>query len=196
MKRISLILITVIAFYANTTILAMNQSSKSKKLRDALVKGDLKGVKLYLKNNKDINLSYYPNGTALIQAVIYNKPNLVKFLLQKPEIDVNAIRLADKGETALMLAAYYNRPEIVKLLLQHPNINVNKQNEHGFTALMWAAQGGHEKIVNLLLAHPKINVKVEDDKGNNAYKFALKAGHKDIASTIKKKKMIKNKLLK
>jgi ankyrin repeat protein len=52
--------------------------------------------------------------TALMGAIMYNQPNMVKLLLKQPGIEVD---LVSHGNTALGLAISYNRPEDTRLLI-------------------------------------------------------------------------------
>ena len=89
-----------------------------------------------------------PGPTALLEAAMHGRLEIVKRLLQVPGIDPNlpahAWGRGPDGNTALMSAAWKGYPEIVDELLKHPEIqsNINLQNEDGDTALMLASIGG------------------------------------------------------
>jgi ankyrin repeat protein len=85
---------------------------------------------------------------ALVYAAEYQKPEMVKFLLNYgayPDVQ-------DKhGMTPLMYAARKGNPQIVKYLILSGS-DVNIQAEDGRTALIFAAQEGNSDIVRALLA--------------------------------------------
>ncbi len=81
--------------------------------------------------------------TALLEAALHGRLEIVERLLQVPGIDLNLGRGPD-GNTAFMSAAWNGYPEIVDEMLKHPEIqsDINLQNENGDTALMLASIGG------------------------------------------------------
>jgi len=90
-----------------------------------------------LKNNPDcdpnIHMKYTRGLTPLHVAVFNNQIEIVKRLLEEPNINVN-IQTED-GKTALHLAAINGRFEMIALLLKAPNANLNIQDDIGDTVL-------------------------------------------------------------
>jgi ankyrin repeat protein len=130
------------------------------------------------ENPEEINKQNNYGFTALTLAAMNSNVNIVKLLLEHPNIDVN-IRDVD-GWTVLMRVCKYNtysNIEIVKLLLKHPNIDVNIQDVDGWTALIVAVDNNIQsniEIIKLLLEHPDINVNIKDVDGWNALMTASK----------------------
>ncbi len=103
---------------------------------------------------------------ALIYAASVGSKDIVKLLLDHPDIDIN---IRDSlGWSALMRAAQERNTEIVELLLEKPNIDVNTKNHDGSTALTIAALNGYKEIVKMLLRHPNINVNLQNIDGFTA----------------------------
>ena len=100
---------------------------------------------------EDVNVQSKNGSTALILASEWGHTEIVRMLLERPEIDVNLQNSG--GSTALMKALWYGRTEIVRTLLKRPEIDVNLQNERGMTALMFASEEGRTEIVNLIKSH-------------------------------------------
>jgi ankyrin repeat protein len=81
----------------------------------------------------------------LTMAIQQQSPKAEKALLDRPEIDVNALNEA--GESALMMAALKgNLPTLQRLLERGARVN-----QPGWSALHYAAAGPDSKIVELLL---------------------------------------------
>lgn len=84
------------------------------------------------------------------------KINLVRLLVNHPDIDVNSED--NNGDTPLILAARKMQPhdmleKIMRILLSHPNINVNCKNKAGRTALSYAEENGNVTIIQMLKSH-------------------------------------------
>ena len=86
--------------------------------------------------------------TALSLAAAEGHEEVVKLLLDRPEIDVNACF----PNSALANAVYEGHREVVKLLLDHPKINVDCAKVLEVDAI----NKGHTDIAELLRNHPKI----------------------------------------
>lgn len=89
-------------------------------------KGNVDEVINIINDNPDfdINSTNAFGDTLLFMACEYNLVQLVKFLLEQPNIDVNMAELI-YGRTPLYSAVNDLNLDIVRLLLQHPDINVN-----------------------------------------------------------------------
>lgn len=128
----------------------------------AAKQGDLDVIQKLI-DKVDVNVQDHDGDSALILAANNGHENIVKLLLQSPNINVN---MRDKlGFTALMPASRDGNPNIVKLLLAKPEIDVNMQSNAGTTALWVASAWGRENVVKLLLAVPNININAQEDRG-------------------------------
>ena len=70
-----------------------------------------------------MNLENKRGQTALMRASYRGHTEVVKLLLERPEIDVNVQN--SRGDTALMWASWNDHTEIVNLIKAHPNYNSN-----------------------------------------------------------------------
>ena len=86
--------------------------------------------------------------SGLILAVRQNHEDLVKFLLENTDIDVN---IANKfGYTALMLAAYNGNVNILNQLLDHPDTDIEIVNKAGRKAENCGRKKNCEMVQNLI----------------------------------------------
>lgn len=110
----------------------------------ACYSGD-KNVAIYLaKKTKNINHNE-GNGTALMAAVIKNRPAIAKTLL---EMGANP-NLADKnGLTPLHLATMAESEELVSMLINY-NADKYKMNNKGKSALDYALISKNEQIISI-----------------------------------------------
>ena len=107
---------------------------------------------------------------------------IVRMMLEKPEIDVN---LQDKdGWTAIMRASRWGYTEIVKLLLERPEIEINLQTSSGSTALMMASYSGHIEIVQLLLERPENDINLQTKRGETALIWASYYGYTEVVKLL------------
>lgn len=106
------------------------------------------------------NRKHFQTGsTALHVAAELAQVNVVAWLLERQEIDVNCQRI-DNGCTPLYLAALNGCTKIVQLLLQNEYIDINLSRTDGplyATPLDVAAAKGHLSCVSQLLSRPGIN---------------------------------------
>lgn len=99
--------------------------------------------------NGNVN-GFLDNGqTHLMVASRKGNINLVRFLLEIPEVDINIQN--SYGLAALHFAARFGEYEIVEELLGHKGIKINVQDKQGKTALHYAKEANNEDIIALLL---------------------------------------------
>ena len=97
--------------------------------------------------------------TGLILAVRENHEDVVRFLLENTDIDVN---VANKfGYTALMLAAQNGNTNIINMLLQQPDIDIDLVNKAGRKAEDCGRKKHSEVVKDLITQFRKR--KLEDD---------------------------------
>lgn len=149
----------------------------------------------HLIGRVNVNTQNENGDTALILAAEYARVEIVKFLLQAPDINVNVQN--KHGETALMKAASRWNDNIIELFWDVPSLDVNVRSNKGHTALMFAAlhypasQGGERDIVvgrewnaiNRLLQIEGININAELN-GKTALMVASPVGAKLIQEKI------------
>ena len=119
---------------------------------------------------------------ALGYAVFRGQVDIVKLLLDHPDIDLNL--MARNGYTVLMLAS---EPDIVKLLLEQEGIEVNRQDSFGSTALCQATFCGHSEIVQLLLEREDININLPNNLGETPLFWAVCHNSLELVDLLLKK---------
>jgi hypothetical protein len=141
---------------------------------------NIKKIKEHIKQGFDINSKDIEcERSAIVYATYYNKPDIIKLLLQYTELDINS--QDHYGNTALLYASYYGHNEIFDFLIEHPNINVNIKNNYNNTALILATYNEkfetyntpnhviHDKpnnhVIKTLLQQPDIDIEIEDNDG-------------------------------
>lgn len=143
---------------------------------EAARKGDLNSMK-DLVGKVDINVKdlAYHNYSALHFAAELNYPEIVKFLLEQPGINVEAVDSA--GMTSFMYAVLRGHENIIKLLAQKADINVTAR---GFTAFVLAAEAGNVKIIKLLSEIPGIDINKRTRLGFTPLIKAVYESQKDV----------------
>lgn len=136
-------------------------------------------VRILLQYKANINYAYgIFKETALMYAVKFNNEELVKLLIDNPNIDIYAKN--NEGNDALLLASYYGHRQIVIDILQkHTDFNV--KNKYGWNALMLAASIGETQLVSMLI-QKGINIDAVNDEGLTTLMLAVAA---DKIETIK-----------
>ena len=135
-----------------------------------------------LQNPKfDVTIKNNSKETLLHKACKRGLSSIVKILLEKPEIDVNAQDITNKF-SPLYISCSLAHFDSIKLLLSHPKINVNiKDKDNNFPLLTPIPQ-----VTQLLLAHPKINVNNKDTYGDTAlHKMCYDADYEIINLLLK-----------
>ena len=148
-------------------------------LIQAAIAGDIQAIRSALAT-ANVNVADCDGWTALHIAVHSQHRDMIRALLEHPDIDVNC-RNRWKS-TPLMLAAGSGNLDIVECLLRHPKILVDLQAEYyGRTALIETAVKGHAHITRCLVSYGA-NVNISDKTGrNSALVEAIKNKHVDIA---------------
>jgi len=97
----------------------------------------------------DINECNLNRDTSLIQAAANNRVEIMKLLLQQPNIQVNFRNLSQRS--AFLIAAEQGHVEAMELLLSN-GANINEIDKHGHSALYLATSGNHTEGVKFLLS--------------------------------------------
>ncbi|QQR48845.1 ankyrin repeat domain-containing protein [bacterium] len=131
---------------------------------------------------KDINVKQQVTGkTLLIYAVEFNKINLIKLLLSRNDINVNAKN--NEGRVALHYAAMLGQQDSVKLLLNNKGIDINAQDNHGRTVL-FSIYKEHGDLMKLLL-ESGANPFIKDNDGKTALDSAQENNFPVIVDLLK-----------
>lgn len=128
--------------------------------------------------NENENTSQW---TPLLAAAIHGFADIVKLLLEHPEVDVSA--KSRFGHTALIYASMNNHHAVVRMLLADERVDVNATDDSEDDALMLASKRNALESVELLLAHPKIELR--NTLGKSALAYATSSGNSKIVSALK-----------
>lgn len=120
--------------------------AKTTAFMTAVKNGDANAVRLSLADGIDVNVKDSSGNAAIHLAVIHDKPEILKVLLDR-RADINIRDQSDR--TPLILAAEHNRPAIADKLLAQ-KADVNAQDANGDTATAIATRKNHYGVVLIL----------------------------------------------
>lgn len=146
---------------------------------DALRKMDDKAFEESLRSGADPDMIFSNGATPLIMAVLRNRPDRVKRLL---EAGADPKYATERGSTALHTAAALARRECVDLLLK-AGCDPDQPGSYGRTALMEAARTGNLPVVKSLL-DKGCDLHAKDRLGRTALIHGACA-HKEPLSMVK-----------
>ena len=109
-------------------------------------------LKELLYYDVDVNLSCDINTSLLLSAVLYSSYDTVKFMLSRPQWQVESSSVLVSGVMPYLAQTNANYVSILRLLLKH-GASVNKQYADGDTALTRAVAYNRLSIVEMLLQH-------------------------------------------
>ncbi|KAL2869591.1 ankyrin repeat-containing domain protein [Aspergillus lucknowensis] len=152
----------------------------------ATLRGNYNIASILLKAGVSVNTVDNSGRTPLHRAIVYNKPDILKLLLEQKGIDINTGHPKWSHLTPLLIAAAIGRVEAIELLIARPDLDVNKEcsSPKGTTALIYAARRGESDAVKALLAHPDVDINHTDDAGNTALTFAAQGGYYDAVEAL------------
>lgn len=137
-----------------------------------------------LREGADANHACLRSSTALHRAVVYDHVDVVRHLLNVPDIDVNCIDSSNRDRTPLMLAVFSLESGILSMILQHPALDVDMHTgQYKSTALNLAASNGYAQAVRQIVSHPEIDVNKRDSVSPPLTK-AAGAGFMSVVETL------------
>eukprot|EP01118_Nematostelium_gracile_P009998 TRINITY_DN3397_c0_g1_i2.p1 TRINITY_DN3397_c0_g1~~TRINITY_DN3397_c0_g1_i2.p1 ORF type:complete len:377 (-),score=112.65 TRINITY_DN3397_c0_g1_i2:55-1185(-) len=139
--------------------------------------------------NMDVNAPDYMKWSAIHKLSAWEKPDLLKTLLSRADINANIIGL--DGDTALHTALSSGAVSCAEVLIEDGRIDIDTANQYGITPLMLAASLGSERLVNLLL--PLSSPKKVNREGKTAWHFAKESGFEPIAQLLPAGEVIEKK---
>ena len=142
-------------------------------------KEDLELIEFLLDQGIDVNRRDADGMTALCYAICYGRSKVIKFLLDRDDIDPNLPNLG--GDTPLLHAVMIENLSVAGQLLRKKGIDVNARNNDGFTALAIACTAHwHEyhaaDFVRLLLSHHDTNPNIVDNNGVSVLSKVIELG--------------------
>ncbi|KAG4256764.1 hypothetical protein FPRO03_03774 [Fusarium proliferatum] len=132
-----------------------------------------------------------PASKLLVFAVAAGCSRIVRELLTKHSLDVNAVHGYHAGEalgwvedSPLMAASRRGDLSAVRLFLDMDEVRPGLSSNRSGTALTAAAQGGFVDVVKILIADGRIEVGHENQDGRTALSFAAESGSKDVVNEL------------
>ncbi len=147
---------------------------------DFVRQGQTEAVAAYFAEGHTPNITNERGDSLLILAAYYCHADLVKLLLQQPNIEVDFQN--GMGFTALTGATFRGDVGIMQQLITAGS-NINHCNLSGQTALMFAALGSQTEAAKLLLANGA-DAKVRDQAGKDAATLAQEQGAAEIIQIL------------
>lgn len=140
--------------------------------------GHVEMVQQLLNLGASINLVSARGRTALFEAILHNRADVVNILLTRSDLCINAVNEKEYNRTALLLAVRLGHVNIAASLLEHHDININQPDSSGITALYLATFKNNVPIVQLLLQKPEIDVDRSDSmSGRSPLIIAAERNH-------------------
>jgi len=135
--------------------------------------------KIICSGNIDINqkIDKFGTFTILYHACMYDRDNIVKFLLTRPLIDVNL-------DNPLAMVALCGTYTILLRLLEHKNIDVNARHIlMGFAPIYLAAKSSRINFVKLLIKH---GARVDDELNSSIFNnYSINKETRDVLNNWK-----------
>ncbi len=146
-------------------------------LHAAAADGDVRKVEA-LWNHPGVNRKAKMNNgmNALITAVSNDHTDVVRFLLEQPDVLSELNHTDAYGQTALYHAVIPDDMESFTLLFRHPCIRRDTRDINGINLLMVAANVNNVQLVKFLLKEPDTDVTAVDHDGCTALHAASAAG--------------------
>ncbi len=127
-------------------------------------------VQMMLDRGANVNAANSKGVTALMIAGFKGHSEVVKLLLNQPNLNLSA-RDRD-GWSPLFYALKSEKIEILQLMLRQPGLDVNAKDVLGLSALNWALILGEIEIVTLMSKQPGIDINVRDALGRTPLMWA------------------------
>jgi ankyrin repeat protein len=131
-------------------------------------------MKRLLQQEAACNAIDKEGNSLLIKVCSYNLKEVIPFLLNQINIDVNIRN--NEGNSALHYAVKSGNLSISQALLNHLQIDINVKNNKGKSALHIAVAQGNLAMVKILLQRTHIDVNARNNQGESALEVAVQAG--------------------
>ncbi|KAJ5240722.1 uncharacterized protein N7469_002313 [Penicillium citrinum] len=171
--------------YRKTTDASRYNKDGQAALSLAIMQGNLPFVQNLLRQpDVDINGGNPKYQPPILEALEYQRYDVLKMLLQDPRIDSNIQN--GQGYTALHLAIIYDDLVALQMLLDHTHIDINYLDSSGNSALLLAAMTydgrnpKREAIIDVLVSHPKTSVDIQDHRGRSVLWHAANTSNRRL----------------
>lgn len=149
------------------------------KLRYAAESGNAAEVQKLLAAGANQSTPAYDGSTPLTVATLNGKIDVVKVLLEHPNL-----AMAIDGATPVYIAAQYGYADVVKMLLEN-SIDPNQATtKNGTTPVFVAAQNGHAHVLKVLLENNADPNQARTDDGRTALYVAAEKGHVECVKVL------------
>lgn len=142
-------------------------------------------VKLLTQSYKvDVNrkLNHEHTMVPLLQATFDGHEGIVRALLQRPDLDVNAYDV--HGRNALSLAASEGHVVILQILLEHGGMDISLRDKLGRSIFARAARNGHQRVVDILQREVADVANCLNETDRHAILDTLCRGNANVLRTI------------
>lgn len=154
------------------------EKDKNSQLLAASAEGDVQRVEELLAKNADINASDNNNRSPLREAARRNKPEMVRFLLDRGAV----IKREGRSFSAPQIAVSMGHIEVVKVFLA-TGMDPDLRGIYGQTLLHIAAQDGEAEIARLLIMHGA-TVDVRDENMSTPLYHAAGLGQLGVVNIL------------
>lgn len=158
------------------------EKTSDEKVRDELwkkVMGSL--LRMYVANDGDVTARGYFGETLLHLAANCENTDLLKYLVEKKGVDVNAED--DFGRTILFDVAIKGDKGLMVYLVEHgAEVGVKDVNE--YTLLHAAALSGNEEVFRYLAEEHNLDIKAVSSTGVSVLSYAVKRGNLNIVKFL------------
>lgn len=134
---------------------------------------------LLIKNNKfkNLNIKDASNNYFISYIVLYNKYNILKILLSKPNINIRLDIIDNDGRNILYNCIKYNYVKLCELLITYDLYNIginiiNLQDKNGMTSLHYCILYNNETILKLLL-NKNASLSIQNNDGDNVLFYSV-----------------------
>ncbi|MFW5693983.1 MAG: ankyrin repeat domain-containing protein [Alkalispirochaeta sp.] len=169
--RIMLRLVLLLAILSLTSCISM--------IHRSVDRDDLSGVRNEVEAGVPVESTDYRDKTPLLMAAEQGRMDIVRYLVEEAEADVNATTPESRGEITPLRYAITNEDyEMVRYLVRN-GADVNQANRAGWTPIMTAARTGNREILGFLLDEgADLHARTED--GTTPVRVASNHGWTDI----------------
>ena len=132
--------------------------------------GDIDLVQKAIEDGVDVNEEadegFYKGKTGLMLAIGFKHNNLVKLLLEHPDIEVNKVNKSDRCCALYMAVEAHNDQGLAQLLARQDLRSINQENSLGWTPIMLAVRWNSVNCFKLLLADQRTSLETRDNFGS------------------------------
>ncbi|MFO8042099.1 MAG: ankyrin repeat domain-containing protein [Alkalispirochaeta sp.] len=142
-------------------------------------RNDVAGVREEVNAGVPVESTDYRDKTPLLMAAEQGHMEIVRYLVEEANADVNATTPESRGEITPLRYAISNEDyEMVRFLVEN-GADVNQANGSGWTPIMTAARVGNREILQYLLDEGA-DVRARTDDGTTPVRVASNNGWTDI----------------